>query len=231
MTLALAATCLPMAYMLGARNPPLRRTNGAVAFDNLLDAAIDETDTLHARLLSLVANDDGESTASPALPNSLGGLPGGRWPSRLDFKELDTLFVPTVDDVSLGETEDGYLFTIKATHGSSGPDLSVSVDDDTLTVTGKAIGSEDGARFRSSFRWSLPLPADADSTLHSTTYEDDGVVVSVPKLIGAAADEQSEAEALAAESPRLARWLRAHGYLPRAAEEDDIDEVDVEFDI
>merc|ERR1719284_1566264 len=109
--------------------------------------------------------------------------------------------------MALDETEDSYQYTVKAAAGSFGTDLSVSVDDDgMLTVSGDVSRTEGGTRlYRSSFRRSLTLPADADTDVLSTTYEDDRVVIAVPKLTGATKDEQSDAEGLAADSPRFAR--------------------------
>merc|ERR1711988_1906322 len=121
-------------------------------------------------------------------------------------------------EVSMATLVDSYEVTFNVP-GIAAADVTVCIEDGLLTFSGESSGNEDGSAFHSRFLRSVRLPADADGDVVSTTYEDDKVVVSCPKIeadssVGdVLADAMTEAEALANESPRFARWLKAHGYL------------------
>lgn len=124
--------------------------------------------------------------------------------------------------VSITEEEDAYTVTIAGLQGVDAADCEVAVSEDgMLRVQGETtVLTPDGAS-RSSFSRSYPIPWDADRDVVSTSREDDAIIVSLPKTGEALAggDELiaevavTEAEQLAADSPRFARWLKAHGYL------------------
>lgn len=147
--------------------------------------------------------------------------------ARLD--SLDSLLpVASVVDssrVSLTDGDDSYTVTVAGLHGVDAVDCEVSVDDrGMLQIEGETTVRTSGGLRRSSFRRSLPIPADADSDVMSTTRVDDALIVVLPKTGGAPslgddllAETAAEAEDLAAKSPRFARWLKAHGYLSEEA--------------
>jgi len=124
-------------------------------------------------------------------------------------------------NLSVEESDEGYTFKMTGLQAVAAADVEVSVEDGALTISGETTRDhEDGSSLRSSFRRSVSVPFDADNDIVSTLHGEDEIVVLLPKVGEASAlgDELlakavAEGEALAAESPRFARWARAHGYL------------------
>ena len=111
-------------------------------------------------------------------------------------------------------------------------DFTVSVEGNVLTVHAVQRSDTTGNSVPcSTFAQSLAIPADADSDLLSSEYDYDKASIEVPKAwvsvdSSARAEsngdaqeaanvrrQPSEAESLAAWSPRFKRWLKAHGCL------------------
>lgn len=145
---------------------------------------------------------------------------------RAALQAIDTLMMPgtrTLSSVDIHETDEGdYKVTTTGMQGFDAADIDVSVEDGVLTISAESSRTENGVTsFRSSFRRSVLLPADADGDVLSTLHKDDGAISVVMPRVGDApalgdelyAQAAAEAEALAAESPRFARWLKAHGCL------------------
>lgn len=118
--------------------------------------------------------------------------------------------------------EDGYTVTLRTADGIDPADVSVSVQGNVLVFSGHIETRDGGAHIRSAFSRSITLPSDVDGDVLTTKYETGKMTVFLPRFTEAAKlsiddgileESQSEAERLAAESPRVARWLRAHGYL------------------
>merc|ERR1719152_434614 len=129
--------------------------------------------------------------------------------------------------VDIEDRHDAYVVTVRVL-GISGTDLSVSIERGLLVVSGETIRNEESMRTR--IHRIVQLPFDADSEVVSTTFKEEAVIVELPKMApdailpggGAIGDELlakavAEAELLAAQSPRFARWLRAHGYLTNSS--------------
>lgn len=147
------------------------------------------------------ARDSFDDEAEPAVSR--------RQDSHLSIREHDTSYTVSfhVPGVKAGDYE-----------------VSVQEHERMLTIVGTVYKSTFGLVRPSRVSHSIALPSDADVDVRSTTYADGHVVVSLPKIAyavtaeeqgqgGSASRHNSEAERLAAESPRFARWLRAHGYV------------------
>lgn len=155
------------------------------------------------------------------LLNETGMVSGHSLLQRSSLPEVGSLdeLRSSSDEMSVEESDEGYTVTLSAP-GVSADDLHVNVEDSMLKVAGEMRRRDSNSRFRSSFRRSMPLPPDADGDVLSTTYADGKLVVALSKAAppfdegdeprGRAATS-SEAEQLAAETPRFARWLRVHG--------------------
>merc|ERR1711998_333101 len=95
-------------------------------------------------------------------------------------------------------------------------EIDVSVDDGMITISGTRTAEHSG---------------DADGKLFSLAHVDELLTIELPKIELLPDGEDvlgddmasllTEAEALARESPRFARWLRVHGYLTKEEEEAD----------
>ena len=132
--------------------------------------------------------------------------------------ELDPVLLEIeAGDLFIDEGDASYTVRMRAP-GVHADDLSVVVEDGMLTVSGEAHRTDGNASYSSAFCRSVSLPADADAEVLSTRYEDGQITIELEKLSEASANGSDavvleSAEALAAESPRFARWLKAHGYL------------------
>jgi len=126
-------------------------------------------------------------------------------------QQLESLHAPPAEGhLSLSETDDAYVVTASAPHVRAS-DLHVSVENGILTFSGESHVESEDSTFHSRFSRSMPLPANANSDVLSTRYEDGRAIVEVPKET--TGSDESDVEALAAASPRMRRWLRANGYL------------------
>lgn len=171
----------------------------------------------------------------------MGGLSSLRAPGRSAFAALHALGDAS-SDLALAESDDMYKATLTVPGVDAG-DVDVSVEDGMLTISGSRTEELwGGAHGTSRFSVSRSLPADADPDLYSLTHADDLLTIELPKAAllpegeeesgeGDMASLLAEAEAMAKESPRFARWLRANGYLTDNADDqssDDVEEVELE---
>jgi HSP20 family molecular chaperone IbpA len=207
-----------------------RRMNSVVAFEG---ASLDDTFSRVARQIEGLMDEALNETALSLAPhgaetNDIVAPRGLLSLERSPLLALDSLLQPLAQvsgELSIEENADSYRVTMSAPGAENG-DVTVTAEAGVLTVIGEATRTEGLSTFRSSFSRSVSLPRDADTTVVSTTYNDEGVVVVLPKRIASsrgaslngaqhtqADDEIAEIEALAQESPRMARWLKAHGYL------------------
>jgi HSP20 family molecular chaperone IbpA len=120
------------------------------------------------------------------------------------------------ESIAIDATGTHYTLTVELP-GVPAKEVGLTVADGVLTVAGEGEAMEEsGVTYRASYRARLALPADADCDALATTFVHGKVVLTLPRAgaaVAAFAAEASEAASLAAASPRLARWLRANGYL------------------
>jgi len=226
--MSLGIACLlpsTAAFMVGSRASVslLRRPPVAYATDE--DALFRLTERLEQNVLNETEFQAAASAARAWLEPTAGVVveSHARGLHALGSAMLDTTLNPRVHsggEVSMATLVDSYEVTFNIP-GIAAADVTVCIEDGLLTFSGESSGNEDGSAFHSRFLRAVRLPADADGDVVSTTYEDDKVRVTCPKIMAeplSVGDELAsavvtEAEALAAESPRFARWLKAHGYL------------------
>jgi len=190
---------LTLAFALPASRAHLSRVRAPapIAFN---DALADVIEGLESNVLN-------ETAWDAALQHA------HAWIAEPTHQHIDTLG----PNLSVDESDESYTFKMSGLQAVAAADVEVSVEDGTLTISGETTReNEDG----SSFRRSVSVPFDADNDIVSTLHGEDEIVVLLPKVGEASAlgDELlakavAEGEALAAESPRFARWARAHGYL------------------
>jgi len=130
----------------------------------------------------------------------------------------------SVDDLSIEDRDDKYIVSLSAPFVEP-DDLVVDVEGGVLTVSGSTFHELwTGRKASAHFSRAVRLPSDADAEIFGFSYYDDILTVEVPRKLPKAAQSRvaglasfaefaSEAEALAKQSPRFKRWLKAHGYL------------------